>query len=518
MTQTVHFVAADLGASSGRIMLGEWNGRAFSVRELHRFANGGVRVGDGYYWDILGIWSQIKAGLAKYHSLCPRPPRAIAVDAWGVDFGLLDCDGRLIGNPRHYRDPRTVGIPQLAFEAVPEREWFSETGVHSMPINTLFQLYSMVRAHDPALVTAKTLLTIPDLCAYFLCGEKTVEWTEAATTQMYSPKREDWTRTLLSALDVPVSILPAVTRPGTVLSPVRADVVEECGFTQSFPAIAVGSHDTASAVAAIPNMSEESVFLSSGTWSLMGVEAAEPNTSEEALQLGFTNEGGVDGAVLLLKNITGLWVVQECLRHWASEGCSITWDELASAAGAAKTFQCFIDPDAPSFQAQCDMPRAIRQYCAASGQAAPESAAEIARCAFESLCLKYRSVLESLRKLTGRGLGTIRVVGGGGLNAVLCQMTADACGCQVVSGPAEASALGNVMLQAVATGHLADVRSGRAAIAESVQCFVFDPHRSDRWDEAYARFRLLEANEINRAADDDRQQWMRVGNRKPESV
>ena len=501
MTQTANFVAADLGASSGRIMLGQWNGQAFSVQELHRFANGGVRAGDGFYWDILGIWSQIKAGLTKYHSLCPQPPQGIAVDAWGVDFGLLDGAGRLIGNPRHYRDPRTAGIPQLAFEAVPEREWFSETGVHTMPINTLFQLYSMVLAHDPALVWAETLLTIPDLCAYFLCGERTVEWTEAATTQMYSPQRKDWARALLSALNVPVSILPAVTRPGTVLSPVRADVVEECGFTQSFPAIAVGSHDTASAVAAIPNMNEESVFLSSGTWSLMGVEAAEPDTSEEALRLGFTNEGGADGAVLLLKNITGLWIVQECLRHWASEGRNITWDELASAAGAAKAFQCFIDPDAPRFQAQCDMPRAIRQYCAASGQAAPETAGEIARCAFESLSLKYRSVLESLRKLTGRGLGTIRVVGGGGLNAVLCQMTADACGCQVVSGPSEASALGNAMLQAVATGHLDNVRSGRATIAESGQCSVFDPHRSDQWDETYARFRLLEANGIDRVAE-----------------
>jgi rhamnulokinase len=247
-------------------------------------------------------------------------------------------------------------------------------------------------------------------------------------------------------------------------------------------------------------MNEESVFLSSGTWSLMGVEAAEPDTSEEALQLGFTNEGGADGAVLLLKNITGLWIVQECQRHWASEGRECTWSELAAAAQTAKAFQCFIDPDAPGFLAQCDMPRAIRQYCKASGQAAPETVGEIARCAFESLSLKYRSVLESLRKLTGRALGTIRVVGGGGLNTVLCQMTADACGCAVVSGPSEASALGNVMLQAVATGHLADVRSERAAMAESVQCSVFDPHRSDRWDEAYARFRLLEAKVINRAA------------------
>lgn len=493
MTQTVNFVAADLGASSGRIMLGQWDGQAFSVRELHRFANGGVRAGDGYYWDILRIWSQIKTGLTKYHAMCTQPPHGVAVDAWGVDFGLLDSAGRLIGNPRHYRDPRTIGIPRRVFKTVAEREWFRETGVQTMAINTLFQLCSMVRAQDPALAQVETMLMIPDLCAYFLCGEKTVEWTEAATTQMYSPHRRDWARSLLRSVDVPVFILPPVTRPGTVLAPIRADVAEGCGFMRSFPAIAVGSHDTASAVAAIPNMDKKSVFLSSGTWSLMGVQAAKPDTSEEAQRLGFTNEGGADGAVLLLKNITGLWIVQECMRQWSSEGLGIRWEELAAAAEAAKAFQSFIDPDASSFQAQCDMPRAIREYCKASGQTAPETAGETARCAFESLSLKYRSVLESLRKLTGRELSTVRVVGGGGLNAVLCQMTADACGCPVVSGPSEASALGNVMLQAIATGHLDDVQSGRAALAESVQCTAFEPHRSGGWDEAYARFQLLEA-------------------------
>ncbi len=500
MTQTAHFVAADLGASSGRIMLGQWDGRVFSVEEMHRFANGGVRAGDGLYWDILGIWSGIQAGLTKYHACCSHVPQGIAVDAWGVDFGLLDGAGRLVGNPRHYRDRRTDGVPQRVFDVVPEQVWFAETGVQTMPINTLFQLSSMVRTQDPALASADTLLMIPDLCTYFLCGDKTVEWSEAATTQMYSLRQKDWARSLLNALDIPVHILPPVTQPGTVLSPLRMDVLEDCGFTQPFPAIAVGSHDTASAVAAIPNMSENSVFLSSGTWSLMGVEEAEPNTSEDALRLGFTNEGGADGAVLLLKNITGLWIVQECLRQWASEGSQFTWSELVSAAESARALQCFIDPDAQEFQAQCDMPRAIRAYCQANGQTVPQNTGEIVRCAFESLSLKYRSVLESLRKLTGRRLETIRVVGGGGLNTVLCQMTADACGCEVVSGPAEASALGNIMLQAVATGHLSDVRSGRAAIADSVQCYIFEPHRSDRWDEAYVRFHTLEANETNHVA------------------
>jgi rhamnulokinase len=494
MTQTANFVAADLGASSGRIMLGQWDGRVFTAKELHRFPNGGVRAADGLYWDILGIWSQIKVGLSKYHASTSQLPQGIAVDAWGVDFGLLDRAGSLIGNPRHYRDPRTRDIPQRVFESVPEQKWFAETGIQTMPINTLFQLYSMVRVQDPALQSAETLLMIPDLCTYLLCGDKTMEWSEASTTQMYAHRKKDWARDLLSDLGMPVNILPAVTQAGTLLSPVRADVVDECGFTQSFPAIAVGSHDTASAVAAIPNMEEESVFLSSGTWSLMGVELNEPNTSAEAFRLGFTNEGGADGSVLLLKNITGLWIAQECQRHWASEGHPCTWNDLVSASESAKAFQSFIDPDARDFQMQCDMPRAIRNYCLATQQPIPECIGEIARCVFESLSLKYRSVLESLRGVTGRTLQTIRVVGGGGLNATLCQMTADACGCEVVSGPAEASTLGNVMLQAVATGHLPDVRAGRIAIADSVQCSAFHPERSDRWDEAYARFRKLEAN------------------------
>ena len=495
MTQTANFVAADLGASSGRIMLGGWDGRAFSVHELHRFANSGVHAGDGLYWDIQGIWSQIRIGLKKYRSSYPPPLQGIGVDAWGVDFGLLDRAGRLLGNPRHYRDPRTAGIPPYVFKAIPEQKWFAETGVQTMPINTLFQLYSMVRAQGLALASAETLLMIPDLCTYFLCGEKTVEWSEATTTQMYSLQQKDWARTLLRAVDIPMHILPPVTRPGTVLSSVRSDVIEECGLVHSFPAIAVASHDTASAVAAIPNMDENSVFLASGTWSLMGVETPEANTSDEALRLGFTNEGGVDGSVLLLKNITGLWIVQECLRQWIREGNNYAWSELMSAAGDATAFHYFIDPDAPEFATECDMPRAIHDYCVATGQQVPPTVGATVRGAFESLSLKYRSVLDSLRSLTRRPLSTIRVVGGGGLNTLLCQMTADACGCPVVSGPVEASTLGNVMLQAVATGHLSNVRSGRIAIAESVQCTTFSPHRSDRWEEAYAHFRALQANE-----------------------
>ena len=492
MSKTAHFIAADLGASSGRIVLGEWNGRTFSAHELHRFTNGGVRAAGTLYWDILRIWCEIQAGLRKYRAQFAQTPDAIGVDAWGVDFGLLDRGGRLAGNPVHYRDTRTHGVPAQVFEAVPEAVWFAETGVQTMPINTLFQLYSMVRAHDSVLDTAQAILMIPDLCTYLLCGDAGLEWSEASTTQMYSPVRGDWARGLLQSVNIPIDLLPPVTPPGTLLSPLRPDLLDECGFTQPFPAVAVASHDTASAVAAIPGMDEHSVFLSSGTWSLMGVEADRPNTSEYALRLGFTNEGGAGGSTLLLKNLTGLWIVQECLRHWASGNNEPSWEDLVVAAEAAVSFRSIIDPDAPEFQAPCDMPRAIASYCQVTGQLVPQTQGEFARCAFESLSLSYRSVLESLRALTGRDLRTIRIVGGGGRNALLCQMTADACGCEVVSGPAEASALGNVMMQSVATGHLASLQEGRAAIAESIQCSHFAPQGVEQWDEAYTRFLALQ--------------------------
>ena len=492
MTQTAHFIAADLGASSGRIMLGEWDGRAFALRELHRFPNAGVRAAGRLYWDILGIWSQIVAGLRKYNAITPQIPEGIAVDAWGVDFGLVDRRGRLVANPVHYRDTHTVGIPQHVFHIVPEQEWYATTGVQTMAINTLFQLYSMARSHDPALDIAQRLLMIPNLCAYLLCGEAGAEWSEASTTQMYSIRNQGWAAELLNALDLPVELLPPITRPGTFLSPLRADVLNEAGFAGTFPAISVASHDTASAVAAIPNLDEHSVFLSSGTWSLMGVEASAPDTSEDAMRLGFTNEGGAGGSTLLLKNMTGLWIVQECLRHWSGDAYSYSWTDLTSAADKAPALACLIDPDALDFQSPCDMPRAIHDYCVATGQCPPQSVGEIARCAFESLSLNYRAVLDSLRALTRRKLHTIRVAGGGGLNTMLCQMTADACGCEVVSGPVEASTLGNVMLQAIATGHIGDLRQGRAAIANSVECSRFSPRSSNRWDEAYAHFRALQ--------------------------
>ena len=495
MRDAMKFVAVDLGASSGRLVAGRWDGRRFSLEELHRFANGAVGVRGSLYWDVLRIWAEIESGLMKYRARFGDTPAGIAVDAWGVDFGLLDRNGRLLENPTCYRDARTDGVPPRVFERVSEAEIFAGTGVQTMQINTLFQLYSMVLAEDPKLECAETLLMIPDLFSYWLSGEKAVEYTEATTTQMCMPGERDWAREMLRGLRIPESILGPIVQPETLLSEVGRDVLDACGFDKKFPVIAVASHDTASAVASIPNLDEGSAFISSGTWSLMGVELDAPVPSERARELGFTNEGGGGGKTLLMRNMTGLWILQECQRQWEKEGLEWAWDGLIAAAKAADPFRSVIHPNAAEFAAPGNMPEVMRSYCRASGQAVTETVGAIARCCFESLSLAYWSALEALRALTGREIRTIRVVGGGCLNAFLCQMTADACGCNVVSGPAEASALGNVMLQAVAVGELEDMAAGRAAIGESLKLELVEyaPQRSDGWAEAQARYRRIEA-------------------------
>jgi rhamnulokinase len=488
MRQAANFLAADLGASSGRLMVGSWDGRSFSLSELHRFPNGAVRAGDGLYWNALGLWTQVQEGLAKYQAAYSGTPASIGVDAWGVDFALLDRCGRLLGNPRNYRDPRTDGLPAQVFATVDEQEIFRETGVQTMQINTLFQLASMAKSGDPQLENARALLMIPDLFLYLLSGELSNEFSEATTTQMYSIARQDWTRDILTSLEVPVEILGPVVQPGTVVGRVRQDVLQEAGLRRPFPAIATASHDTASAVAAIPNMDRESAFICSGTWSLLGTEIDKPITSSDALRLDLTNEGGANGAVLLMRNLTGLWIVQECLREWQRQGQHAGWEEIIGLAASTPSSGSFIDPNATEFQSPGEMPRRICDYCKRSRQQVPQSTAQIARCAFESLSLSYRMALDAIEYVSRRSLSTLRIVGGGSLNSFLNQMIADVCGRQVIAGPAEASALGNVMMQAIAMGHLQDVAEGRAALTTSFTCSSYHPQRSDAWDEAYARF------------------------------
>jgi rhamnulokinase len=491
MQTVASFLGVDLGASSGRVMAGHWDGRRFQLEELQRFPNGGVSIGDRTYWDVLSLWGQMLQGFSRFSAIHRRCPVSLGVDAWGIDFGLLDKGGRLISNPVHYRDRRTEGVPERLFDMIDEKTLFSETGVQSWRINTLFQLYSMVLAGDSELQFANTLLTIPDLFSYFLCGAATVEYTEATTTQMFSPHASNWARQVLRKVGIPEEILPEISQPGDRLGDARPAVLKECGFSQHVPVIAVASHDTASAVAAIPHMDRDSAFISSGTWSLMGTEIPSPNTSEEARRLGFTNEGSATGGFLLLKNLAGLWIIQECLRCWEKAGRAYAWSEVIEAAVVAPAFRSLFDPSDRAFESPADMPAAVEQYCRETAQPVPREGGEFARALFEGLAVSYRMVLVSLETLTGRSLSTIRIVGGGSRNALLSQMVADACNRVVVAGPAEATVLGNVMMQAIATGHIGDFRQGRIAMAESCQCQRYEPHHSAAWDEAFVRFEQL---------------------------
>jgi rhamnulokinase len=486
-----NFLAVDLGASNGRVLLANWDGGRFTLRELHRFSNGPSHVLGRMHWNVLGLFAEIKTGLNRYAAEFDEPPAGIGVDTWGVDYALLDGAGQLLGNPVHYRDARTNGVPDLLFQVVPADEVFRVTGIQFMQLNTLYQLYSMVLAHDPQLAAARTFVMMPDLFHYWLTGRKTVEYTIASTTQMLDCRRRVWSTELLEQLGIPSGMLPEITPAGTILGPVRPDVRAETGLPGAPPVIATGSHDTASAVAAVPDLDQDSAYLSSGTWSLMGVETSEPVINERALALNFTNEGGVGKTIRLLKNITGLWLLQESRRMWRTEGVEPSWDDLLGQAEQASPFRSMVDPDAPDFHNPGDMPAAIRAYCRRSGQPEPVSVGEVVRCCLESLALKYRLVFELLESLVGRELRTIRIVGGGCRNRLLCRFTAEACRRPVAAGPVEATALGNVMLQAIAAGHLPDMAGGRRAIGASVERDYYEPSRADEWEAPYARFRSI---------------------------
>jgi rhamnulokinase len=486
-----NFIAVDLGASSGRVVSAEWDGSAFRLRELHRFDNEPVTVRGHVHWDVLRLWHEIKVGLTKYAQSGTRPLTGIGVDTWGVDYALLDAGGKLLGNPYHYRDGRNDGMVELACQRIPRQEIYAQTGIQFMQLNSLTQLLSLAEAKEPQLEHAATLLMMPDLFNYWLTGRKVSEYTAASTSQLLHAEDRRWATELAAALELPTDIFPEIVSPGTVLGPVSAEVCEEMGFAHEVPVVAVGSHDTASAVVAVPELDEHSVYLSSGTWSLIGVEIPEPILTEEALRFNFTNEGGVGGTIRLLKNVAGLWLLQESRHQWQREGRDYDWGELLDLAGQAEPFRSLLDPDAPDFLSHGDIPGAIRAYCRHTGQPEPEGVGAVVRCCLESLALRYRWVVEALETVTGRALTTVRVVGGGSQNHLLNQFTADACGRPVVAGPVEATALGNVVMQAIATGHISDLAAGRRAVAASVELDRYAPEPSPEWDQAFERFKAL---------------------------
>jgi rhamnulokinase len=480
------FLAFDLGAESGRAVLGHLKDDKLTLEEVHRFPNRPLNVRDTLHWDALGIWRELQTAM---DDLGDVEIAGIGLDTWGVDFGLLDSQGTLLGNPVAYRDSRTDGMMERAFETVPRAEVFERTGIQFMQLNSLFQLLAMAEAGSPILETAETFLAMPDLLNYWMTGRAVSEFTIATTTQCYDPRAGDWAREMVEKLGIPARIFPEIVRPGEVLGELQnyavGDTVAPMAGT---PVIAVGCHDTASAVAAVPAAGEKFAYLSSGTWSLMGAEIREPIINDLSLRYNFTNEGGVYGTFRFLKNIMGLWLVQECRRTWAAQGDAYDYGEMTEMAAAAPAFGPLVDPDADDFFAPGDMPSRIAAFCERTGQKVPGTHAEILRCALESMALKYRRTLRQLEEMLGYELDTIHIVGGGSQNTLLNQLAADATGCTVLTGPIEATAAGNVLVQAIATGHLDSLEEGRELVRRSFPIERYEPNPSPEWDAAYERF------------------------------
>lgn len=491
MASTV-YVAVDLGASSGRHLAGVYDGRRLDLAEIHRFDNVPVHAGGCLYWNVLSLWSHVVEGLRAAAVHYAGQIQSVGVDTWGVDFALLGRGDQLLANPVHYRDRRTEGMLDRALSIVSKEEIFDSSGLQFMQINTLYQVLAMKVSNSPVLEAAESFLMMPDLFHWLLTGVKANEFTNATTTQFFNTRRKAWATDLFDKLGLPARILGQIAQPGTRLGRLRPEVAADTNLP-GLNVVLPGTHDTASAVMAVPAAGTVSAtpdwcYISSGTWSLMGLELPAPVINAQCLAMNFTNEGGVGGTVRLLKNIAGLWLIQECRRVWNSHGQNLNWVQLGRMADEAQPLASIIDPDDPKLLAPVDMPQAIRDLCRESGQPVPESEGGVVRCALESLAMKYRVVLERLERLADTSIRTIHVVGGGAQNRQLCQMTADACGRQVIAGPVEATAIGNVMMQAIAAGEVKSIAQARDIIRQSFAVETYEPRDTDRWEAAYRQF------------------------------
>jgi rhamnulokinase len=481
---TANFLAIDLGAESGRVMLGALDGQVLSLREAARFPNEPIRQHGTLRWNIDALWAEIRRGLEQA-SADGRQIASVGLDTWGCDYALLDSRGQLVETPFHYRDGRTAGIPEAVWQRVSFDRLYAVTGIQHLVFNTLYQLYAACRSTPEAIAKAHRLGTIPDLLNYWLTGELRAEFTMATTTQFVDARTRSWARALLEELDIPTRLLPDIIEPGAVLGRVRREV---CASLAGVPVVLPATHDTGSAVASVFG-GAKTAFISSGTWSLLGTELYAPITTPQARDLNFSNEGGVCGTTRLLKNIGGLWLLQACRRKWAAAGQDLDYTTLLSAAsGNGHAFASLFDPDHRGFFQPPDMVEAISQYCRQTSQRVPDGPAAFARGILESLAFKYRVVLESLESVTGRRFDEIRIVGGGSRNRLLNQFTADATGRTVVAGPVEATALGNIAMQMLATGASASLDEARRIIEHSFPLERFEPAATDAWDEHYPRF------------------------------
>ncbi len=470
-----HVIAVDLGASSGRVMDVAFNGQRITLTEAHRFPNIPVQTPNKLYWDVLRLWHEITVGIDKVASA-----ESIGVDTWGVDFALIDNTGELLSNPVHYRDPRNEGMMEWVFDKMPRREVFERTGIQFMQINGLFQLASLLRDGSPLLDHADTMLPMADLFNYWLTGSKTAEFTVATTLQMVNPATNDWDKDILNAVGIPTGILPQIVQPGTKI-----------GSYKGIDVVAPSCHDTGSAVVAVPTTTENYAYLSSGTWSLLGLEIKDAILTDEAYEANVTNEGGYANTYRLLKNIMGLWVVDQCRSTWASSGDDYTFEQLTEMVQSANQFKAFIDPDDVSFLAPGDMPSRVIDYCKRTNQTIPETHAEIMAVVYTSLAYTYRYVLEQLISVSGQTVDRLHIIGGGSKNGLLNQMTANALGRTVIAGPAEATATGNAIVQLISMGELADVAEARTMLSQSMDTVTYEPQNTDAWNDNYDRFKAL---------------------------
>jgi rhamnulokinase len=488
-----NYLAIDLGAESGRTIVGSLVDGKLTLFETHRFPNRPVRLNDGLHWDVLRLWSDIKDGITK-----SKPFDSIGLDTWAVDSALLDKNNSLLGNPFHYRDARTSGMMEKAFKVMPSAEIFANSGIQFMQLNTLYQLMATEKSNPSLFDIAKTFLTIPDLFNFWLTGELTNEFTNATTTQCFDPRARDWSRRILTTFNIPTHLFKPTTDPGTQIGTLLPSLAEETGSGE-IPVILPACHDTGSAVVAVPAKNENFAWLSSGTWSIMGAEVHEPCLTEKALEYNFTNEGGVFGTWRLSKNIMGLWLVQGCKRTWAHLGDDISYDEITRLASEARPFLAVIEPDNNRFLHPGDMPERIQTYCAETNQAMPQTRGEIIRVALESVALKYRWVLARLEELTDKQFATIHIIGGGTKNRLLNQFTANATDRVVVTGPVEATAIGNVLMQAIGLEHLGSLSDARAVVRASFHVEEYHPTSDDGWNESYAKLlKLMERNGLEK--------------------
>lgn len=492
-------LALDLGATSGRAAIGRFDGKMLAVDEVYRFPNDPVQLGDRFHWDVLRLYHETKQALRAAHHVASDHLTSFGIDGWGLDFGLLDGEDELIGNPYHYRDPQAAAAMDSVWSIVPKRDIFARTGIQFLSLNTLYQL-AAIRGRNPGLLDrATTLLQIPDLIRFFLTGDRTSEYTNASTTQMLSLTTDDWDRELLDRLSVPTDFLQPIVHAPVTGGVLRPSLQSELGLPP-LTATVVGEHDTASAVAAIP-ANGEFAYLSCGTWSLLGTEVTQPVIDERAFAWNFTNEGGLDGTYRLLKNITGLWLLESCRRAWAITGESLSFAEIVAAGEAARPFASLIDPDAPAFAKPTSMPIAIQEWCRASRQPAPQTRAALVRCIHESLALAFRYVLERVEMLTDRHFGGLHLVGGGVHNATLCQYTANAIGRPVWAGPAEATTIGNMLVQLINAGEIGNLHEARQIVRSSFPIQTYEPAETHAWDDAFQRFVRLRETEPGTASD-----------------